>query len=554
MRPLIAAELRAFRNLVVHPSGRGDFIGLLITLVCVSFGSLLLARRILPEEAVELLRDDPDGTLARLAFGIATLPVLFLSLGLSMSTMQTALFMREDSDLLLTAPVPPHATLWLGFFRTILSCVLFGLPMAIPVMLRVTYAVDPESGFATYAAVALAGTLTLAVALAPLIAGVTVVQIVLMRWFASPRVRVAMQLVTILLLLTFSLVAMAGLLGDDTATRAVSSMLEAGSMPWSFELLALLPALAIGLAPDPVIVLLVVAGVAAPFIVLPLAGFAYPRARENATVAARPLFRARRAKGNAIRWPGTLVASGLRRELAQFTNDPGGVIVYVFLGALIVWGHLTDVGGAPPPGLPESIALAMAAMQRFAIVLTLTSMLIVPFACTSERKQLDVLASSPASREGLLRAKSCGIAVPLVWCWLVSVGAMIATGTPASGVGLFAILSVPMLVAALACVLAASTIPVFALHDPDSPGAQMTAVLGPQLLVLAVDVGLLYVLLRAAKSARHSMRDVIQHETASATSALAPFVASVVVGGIVLFAIGYGIAVRNVKQAYEGIR
>ncbi len=554
MRNLIAAELRAFANLVRHPSGRGDFVGVLITLVCVSVGALMIARRILPSEAIELLRDDPDGVLARLAFGVAAMPVLFLSLGLAMSAMESALFHRADGDLLLTAPTPPHSTLWLGFLRTILTCVLFGLPLALPVMLRVTYAARPDAGIATYVAVSAAGALTLALTLAPLIVGVTIVQIVLMRWFASPRVRMAMQLVTVLLLLTFSLAAMAGLLGDETATRAVETLFEAGTMPWAFDLIAVLPAMVIGIAPDLAILAIVVAGACTPFVVLPILGRAYPRARENATVAARPLFRARRGKGNEIRWPRTLVASGLRREIAQYTGDPGGALVYVFLGVLIVWGHVSEVGGGPPSGLPESVALAFAAQQRFAIVLTLTSALVVPFATTSERKQLDVLATSPASREKLLRAKSCGIALPLIWCHLVAMTAMIATGTPAAGVGLFAIFSLPMLGAALGCVLAASTIPVFTLHDPDSPGSQMTAVLGPQVLVLAAEVGLLYVLLRSAKSTRRAMRHLIEQEGGTAISVLVPFVATVVVVGAALLAIGYGLAVRNVTRAYEGAR
>ena len=484
----LRTELRALTNLLATPSGRKELLGLVITLGCMAFGMMIITNRMLGhEKLLEVIRDDESGTLLRFFLGLGFLPVLMLSLSLVMSVGRTGLFERAEARLVLASPAKRGGTIHLVFWRSMVQCALMSFVLVlVPVfhLLRET-----GQGAAPYLVTPFVALLLLA----PVIALVLAVHVALMRWLASPRLKLAVQTVSGLLGVAGAALAMTGfIIDDDDALEMAQSLAENPTLPFLLDVPAGAVTAAAGYTVSPTLFAWLAVFLVGPFALLSFMGRFFSRAHENSIVVARPVFRARRLPaGSGAPWPRHVALSVARRDAAEILRDPGGAFVYLFLAVFAVGATILEFGASSTGKVPETVATTISLFTQWSLLSMIVAMMLTPAVSMGEKAQQPLLAASPARRSHLLLGRSFGLALVFAWVLLVKTISSVAVGHDA-GIVLGAIaVTVPSTLFTLSLVFAFGTLTAGWFGDESSSSKQIVATVLPQLLVCAGQIAML---------------------------------------------------------------
>ncbi len=546
---LLRTELQANANLFLTEGGRRDLLGMSITMVCTAFGAMLIFRKIL--EYGEGKESDPLQGLELLFLGLTLVPAIFLSMTLVLHSARSGLFERPEAELVLTSPVPPRVGVGLVFLRSLVTCILFSIPLTLPTVAMVC------NRFGLGLTPVFLAPVVLLIVLVPVIAPVVMVQIILMRWFASPRMKVLLQGIGALVTATFALLGMLGLLADDDQVEGMVEKLSAS--PGLFESMtgpAQLLLLGQGPIPSATTWLSLVALVFVPLMLMNLAARLYPRAHENSVVSGRPLWRTKtRSPGETgIRWPVSVASSVARRDLAHNLQEPGALFVYLFLAGLIIWAMISSFGEIESKSLPVEINRLFQILSQSSMILLILGMLITPSLYSEELRQRPLLATSPASPRSLFFGRIPGLSVPYVVCWLVSVVTAVALGQPIVTVLLFILISLPIIAISLGGVMAIATIPLSWGGSKKSPGAEIAAVVGPQLGVGAVQAGVMIGVYWFRSRFSDFYRGEGLFASGDETTLVVLVLVVVVLGGLCLGWLGFEVGAWNLRRSLRPAR
>lgn len=483
----LRTELRALANLFATRSGRKEFVGLAITLGCLAFGMMIVTSRLLGhEKLLQAIRDDDSGMLLRLFLGTALAVPMFVSASLIMNLGRVGLFERADARLLLASPAPRGSALWLVFWRSLIQCFLFSLPLVVVPVLHLSRSTG--NGIVP----ALLAPAVMLLIISPVIAFVLCLHVVLMRWLASPRVKLAVQTVTGLLGVAGAALAMTGFLIDrDDALKMAERMAAGAELPlvldapaqWLLAGCGHMPGLP-SLAMLPVFVLL-------PFALFTLMARFYPRAHENSIVVARPVIRTRRrAPGHGAPWPRNVAASIARRDMAEILRDPGGAFIYIFLAVYVIGATVVSFGESNSETLPAAVNQVLSMTTRWLMLSLILAMLLTPSISMGEKKQFALLASSPARRSHILMGRSVGLALIFGWVLVVQVVSALAIGYSVGVVGVATVIAISASIIALSLVFAFGTLTVSRFTDDTSSSGELVGVVLPQLLVCSAQITL----------------------------------------------------------------
>lgn len=275
---------------------------------CTALGATIAGRKLFASDGlVEAIRADESGSLLRLAAAVALVPPLLLALSLASQMVRNGLYERGEASLTLTTPVPSGGLPQIVFVRVVVSGTLFGVALAAPCLLSLLESAELPQLASLLAIPAVV------IALAPLAAFVVGVQILLLRFLATPRVKLAVQGVTGLMGTAFAVLAMFGFLAsDDDTERLVLYLEEIPRAPALLDVPAAIVLAGAGKPLDPATLLYALALLAAGPLVLYAMGPLYRRVFENSMVAAPPVLAPSRRRG----WPTTVARSVLARDVA----------------------------------------------------------------------------------------------------------------------------------------------------------------------------------------------------------------------------------------------
>jgi len=545
MWTVFAVELRCLLNLFRRDEGRRKLIEASITIVCIAAGSLLVGRQIFHSAPVlEAVSQDTSGVVLRMLLAASLLPPAILALSVALQEARRRLFEPGPAELLLVSPLPPLAQILAVYLRLLLSTGLYGTALAAPALFDFLGRIGHARG------AVLAVPFAVLCLIAPLVAVVMSVQIVAMRWLASPRVKGVLSVVGALSSITFALLCAVGFLAPGKAGEALAGLSGSDfAMPFWLEAPAALLALGgaeVSRSEIVVAALLLVSGL----VLLALSAPLYRRAYENSTVAAGSWPRGLlRSLGRS--WPKNIERSVAKREIVRIVQQPASLVGYLFIGLMIVLIASGAFGSASArsEATPESLADASAVFGPWYLVILMLSILVVTSLGLEGSAEHTLLAASPASRPALLRGKLLTMLPPYGWCLFVAVvaGAWLQ-GAGGAGLLVFLLVALPLHAIILGVVLAFG---ILIITEPTGRGSSRSSawrlcssVFGVSAVQIAILIGLHELQAEVERSYHgHGMFGGLAEPLV-----LILVVSSIWAGSIAAGAIGYGLAVRRYRR------
>lgn len=413
MISLLRADLQVLFNLPRHKDGYPVLFAHAFSIfLLISIGNII-TKRLFREPMLFDLLDGPEGAwVAQALFALLMVPVAMQAVWMGMETAKKLWFEGAHLELLLNAPLSGFSVAAYPYFRALFFSTLWGFLLCGPMAHRLLQTVD-SPGYAIYLlpiAVWAASTVPLTI--------IMILNLFFMRWFASPRMKLFLNVLFALVSISFSIfMGTAFFAGDSLANEALKYTQGKPELP------ALLswPAALLGNTFDGGQVLLQTWLRAGGLILIgPLfmAVFCrwYRRAYENERIAIAPLLRPKGAKALSKGWPVTMHASFFRKDVAMLFQQPGrlfGFFALFVIGFLIVrypemsefWFKRTAI----PAGWQQTFALLT--------FWFLSMMMVLPSAVNSvvfdEAKQWPLIMASPLTGWQFLRGKLRMMAVYL---------------------------------------------------------------------------------------------------------------------------------------------
>jgi hypothetical protein len=463
---------------------------------------------------------------------VTTTPVT-LAFALGLASAGRELYLGNHAPLLLATPVSSRRIVLRAFLRMWVGWCGFGLAFALPAItaltVRASLAPAPVLGVA----------LAVAVFLAPVVAGLVLAKVVLVRWCSGPRLRLLAQVAQVAFAAGVVLALLLGIVrGDELAARVSGPLRVPAAVAWP----GALPAALAGHAQAPAAWALLCACPAIGALLLLAAAGLYRRSFErHLLVGSR---RALRARSRA--WPVDPMRSLLAKASAESLRMRGNLVFFAFLCALLVAGIATSAP-AERDGAPRAVAEAFLVLRAWQGVSLLMAMILFLGVIGDDQKQIALLATAPVSRRDVLRARRIVLAWPFAAMLLLAA----VTAPPLRGVSLagafgFALAAFPLLLATLGCVLALGSWPAMIRVHADTPLASNLRSALPSILVGSAGVAALVATTEARAFLTHAYRWGWRGWDADLLTA--GFLAAAWLAGLAAYGVGARIARGNFER------
>ncbi|MCR9248154.1 MAG: hypothetical protein NXI31_24250 [bacterium] len=535
---LLAADLRALANLPRAPLGRRLLLHVGIGLGLLALLSWWIAQNVVtsPEVAAMLRRHGGDRSiLGLLGMGLLPCPVAATWLGLSLA--QRQLFETPELPLWQSAPMPQ----WRGTIQILLRAtflaVVWSLALSGPFVL--TLLQHERAPWHAYALLPLA----VATATVPLIAILLVVQIALVRLFASRALRLVLTTLgaaasvgfsTWLLMILFS--------GSEGGSRFVARAASADSLPWTVDAGAHLLASTLTDQFNFAALQSCFAWLLLATAVFWFGARLHPKAIEAHRLAEPTLRRRRRD------WPVGIAATIRKKELAQVLQQPGaliGFLIFAFLVFALVNRQVLVGGILADHRLPLEVRQLSAMLAQWFLATMLVLYPHMGRLVQWEAPQWPLWVTAPASHAAILRGKLEAVGLLLLWpLLLVATVSGHALGASPRTLSLFLIVTAGGTIVALGVLAFVGTLPL--LVRPDDSGtiaqggrgffASLVLILGFQLGV--APAGFAWIWLSIWARENHVSTELAHDWTGAVLAAGAGW-------AVLVFAVGFGLAVRN---------
>lgn len=460
---LLRADLLALCNLPRDRIGRRLLLHLGIGLGLLALLSYWLASSFVahPELIDVLRRRDPrDWQLALIGMGLLPCPITATWLGLSLA--QRQMFDTPELDLWECSPLPA----WRGplqiFVRSSFLAALWAAALSAPFL--VTLLLDGRAPLLAYALLPVA----IVTGTAPLMATLLVVQVALVRLFASRLLRLVLTSLGAIASAAFSLWLLVVLFGgSEGGGRFVERAADAESLPATVDAGArLLRAAAQGQLDGGALrtCLWWLLFASALFW---LGARMHPRALEAHRLA-EPARKRRRGRG----WPASVAATIRKKELAQVLQQPGalvGFLIFAFLVFALVERQVLVGGILADHRLPIELRHLGAMLAQWFLATMLVLYPHMGRLVQWEATQWPLYVTAPAAHSQILRGKLEAVFLLLLWP-LVLVAAVSGHALEAAPrtLGLFFVIALGGLATALGVLALVGTTPI--LVRPDEGG------------------------------------------------------------------------------------
>lgn len=457
MWKLLAADLRALRNLFEVAQGRRLLATHALGYLCYGLAGLFAGGRLLASDPVRaaLLRA-PEVAAPAMHSLLLLLPIAAAA-ALTWVEARRKLFSEPLGVLLRVAPVlPMHIVL-----RALAVCASLSWVLALAIGWP-SVALLASGGLFGFAAVALYPVLSACVTLG--LAGLSLCLVVLLRRFmAGQRAMLALNAVGALVAIVLVLVAASGFSAGDRAEAGLARFLE---RPATLSVLGWLAApgqllaragghacsasaldAGLQLLVWPLLTLLGVA----------LACGVYPSSAERGLAHGADAPRGR--PGSAAGWPsgpGRVAASFRKKDMIVVTRERASLVAFAFLGVWAAWsagvGELVSTELAAD--LPASCSQGLALASKWTLFVGVLGCLQGMSFLDDELAQRELLATSPCAASRLLAGKLPSLVLPQAWVAIVLVlAASFGSGVEGGALLVFGLLAPPIAAGALAVVV-----------------------------------------------------------------------------------------------------
>jgi len=408
---LLRADLTALANLPASAPGRRllftTAIGLgLLAIMWWSMSWTLLENG--PWLRQVHLRTGGESLRALLGTALIPGPVCASWLGLALA--QRQLFETPELVLWRTAPIPG----WRGpvqvLLRACFVALLWATALAAPFVVTLLAKATPGAPFQwLLVPVAIAGCTV------PVSCTLLAIQIVLVRFFSGPVLRIVLSAIAALAAVGFWIWLLVGLFTPNAShlRNVVAASGDSENVSWAIDTSATLLAAAATGVFDGQSFSILLGWLAASIVIFGIAARLHPRAVELHLESRPPLLR-RRVRP----WPASLAAVVRKKEFAQVVQQPGALIGFLVFGVLVfaLVRERVLVGA-----LLADPRIALDARQLGAMtMLWFLAVLLVLFAHMGrlalwDGAQWSLYTTSPAAPRTILRGKLEAVALLLLW-------------------------------------------------------------------------------------------------------------------------------------------
>lgn len=403
---LLRADLRALANLPATAPGRRVLVSTVLGLGLLGFLWWSVSAVLLEHPQVLARLHGRTGDPLRALLGTALMPCPIVAAWLGLALAQRQLFEAPELVLWRTAPIrgwrAPIQVLLRATFLTFVWATALSVPF-VATLLHRTASTPPLAWALVPVAI---GCCTL-----PVLCTVLAFQILLVRFFSGPLLRLALALASALASIGFSAWLLVGLFTPVARSRAPTGAFE--RVPWTVDAAAnLLASSARGGFAWPSL-RQAVGGLGLTLALYWFVARLYPRAVER-HLEARPSGLLRRRR----RWPAGIAAVMRRKEFAQVLQQPGAAIGFLLFAVLVftlvrervaVGSLLADRHLAPP------LAQLAAMLVEWFLAVLLVLYAHMGRLALWDGPQWSLYMTAPASPWSILRGKLAAVAVLLLW-------------------------------------------------------------------------------------------------------------------------------------------
>ncbi len=479
--PMLRSDLQTLKNLVSTREGRSVLLGQAIVTTCVVVGSVALTGGVLlDEKLLDAVRNDTTGEMAHFCYATALVLPILVVLGMGFAGSNNELFQAPQLPTLLSAPISSFAIVGRSFLRMGMGCTMFSLAITIPPILGLAARTELPATPVLMAPVAVA------LLVAPTLAAQCLLKVVFVRWCSGLRVRQIFLLLNVLFLTGLTLLAGFGLVkGSDLAARLTEVMQNARSLPWYLDAPAGLLSWSAGLAATEDLARRSVGLATIAVGLLGFTAFLYRAAVEAFWVAGTATPPAKTLSGPRA-WPGRPLPSLLKKTFLESLRVRSNVIGYGLIAFLMVL-TLSVSGEVQPHELdrtPRVLSELFHVWLPWHGLILLISCISFLAVIGEEQKQIALLAMAPVSRRLLLWSKILSVAAPFLACAaIVLVASSPLQATSWSALGLFALVSLPIVLFTLGLLAMVGTWPAFTQIHRDVPLASNLRSVIPVLVI-----------------------------------------------------------------------
>jgi len=510
MHHLLRTELKAVVNQIRQPGNLKYIVVGLVIAACMSIGLAIACKNlILAPAVIRLVREDSSGTVLRFLIGLVMVPALLLGIAMAVGQVRRDLFEGPMAGLLVASPVSRGSIVVWTFTRTTFSILLYGsLIEVIPLCWVLEKTTGMGSGAFLFP-------IAMFIMAAPLVAGIILVNVALMRWLAKPWTRMLLTMLGGLAGMAFILLSASGVMTGKASGEEMAALVQAEpQLPWLLSLPTDVLMYLMGQPTGSTSILILLITLLSPCVLLLLAAAVYERAYENAWVTFNPtLFRTVRflSKG----WPTKPVASLLRRELVQLVQQPTSLFGYVFLGFLIFMIARSDPMSLT---LPEDspVPELLGSTARVFFTWLLTALMLASMSVPSPGAEVPYLVmykSSPVRPAALLHGRMATLLLPFGWCLVLTLlfGHWIIGASPLALL-LFIGFALPTMVLSLGLITGLGTLAI-----PTTSGASLVDM--TRMLITSIGVALaMGIILGAGLAFWHGLCRSYKYSTTMADS------------------------------------
>ena len=325
---LLRADLTALVSLPASSPGRRMLLATTVGLALLALMWWSMSWTMLENDALlRQLHLRTSGDSLRTLLGTALMPCPVCATWLGLALAQRQLFETPELVLWRTAPIPG----WRGPVQVLLrACfvtVLWATALAVPFTITLLSRAAPGSSHVWWLLpIAILGCTV------PLSCTLLAVQIVLVRFFSGPWLRLVLATVSALAAVAFWVWLLVGLFTPAGAQlrNVVASAGRGDELPWTIDTAATMLASAAGGALDGAALRTLLAWIAGAILLFAVVARLHPRAVEKHLESRPPLLRR-----SSRSWPAGLAAVVRKKEFAQVLQQPGALIGFLVFGVLV---------------------------------------------------------------------------------------------------------------------------------------------------------------------------------------------------------------------------